>query len=260
MRDRSITICEQTAHLKSDFTELTCQLNQTTPLTEESPPVIRKRYSKISYLVKSMNSSFSSLNNEQEANETSDDMLGFIKNYSLEKIKPTLKEQLLIDEEELNQLHLLQRKNRVVITSKKSSSLLADNYFESTLNDSIEGLTFDCEESKKIIERFVKVIISGDKQVGKTTLRNKLIGEDTSHCTPTNSLEIRKRVLETQRSITRFEFWDTNTQIQNSVLMKSKIYLSNPIEQPISKSVIFIYLYAASNQKILYCICRSKLR
>lgn len=170
-----------------------------------------------------MNSSFSSLNNEQNPNETSDDMLGFIKNFSLEKIKPTLKEQLLIDEEELNQLHLKHKKNRVLISTMKDYNSANSKQTGSTLDISIKSFFLtDSDEDQLILERFVKVIVIGDKQVGKTTLRNKILEDTTNICNPTYTLEIRKRVLQSKSSNINLEIWDTSSKIQNSIIMNSK--------------------------------------
>lgn len=171
-----------------------------------------------------MNSSFSSLNNDdQSTNETSDDMLSFIKNYSLEKIRPTLKEQLLMDEDELNQIHLNLMKNRIFINSSANlqSSYTSKNHNESTMDRSIKHFLSENDDNQVVLERFIKLILIGDKQVGKTTLRNKIL-EDSSCSTPTYSMEIKKRVLELERNIIRLEILDTSFYTQNSVIMKSK--------------------------------------
>lgn len=216
-------------------------------MIEESPPIIRKRYSKLSYHIESMNSSFSSLNNEQEANETSDDMLGFIKNFSLEKIKPTLKEQLLIDEEELNQLHLNHRKNRKFISSLNHYNSVISKDSESTMDKSMRGFNSEIDDSQLMLEQFLKIIMIGDKQVGKTTFRNKILEDLSSPCNPTYSLEIRKRLLESKRSTVRMEIWDTSSQTQNSILMKSKYFIFE--FQLITKFVAFSFSFVISTLK-----------
>ncbi|MFO0515246.1 MAG: hypothetical protein ACK5YA_00165 [bacterium] len=73
-----------------------------------------------------------------------------------------------------------------------------------------------------IEDKFVKCILIGDKQVGKTLLRNKLL-EDKSEPSLTKNLEIKKKLIFANNKAVKLELWDTNTQLLNTPITKSKL-------------------------------------
>lgn len=70
-------------------------------------------------------------------------------------------------------------------------------------------------------EKYIKCILLGDKQVGKTMLRNKLLDENGC-ISPTTTLDIKKKIIFYRNSPIKLEIWDTNHQIQCSPIIQSK--------------------------------------
>lgn len=77
------------------------------------------------------------------------------------------------------------------------------------------------QQNLHIEDKFVKCILIGDRQVGKTLLRNKLL-EDLSEPSLTKNLEIKKKLIFANNKAIKLELWDTNTQLLNTPITKSK--------------------------------------
>jgi hypothetical protein len=184
------------------------------------------------------NSLNNSINKENEELENSDDMLSYIKKFSLEKKKPSLKEQLLQDEAELK-LKLMnlnskkEIKDKILNYKRTSSNKQSNSTFDCSYNGvvSLNIETDDLITHNIIIEeKFIKCILIGDKQVGKSLFKNKIIEEEhalISTPQPTCTLDIKKKLIYIKSTPVRFEIWDTNTQIQNSPIIQSKLHLIN---------------------------------
>lgn len=138
-----------------------------------------------------------------------DDYLSFDKKYSLEKKRLSLKEQLKEDEEELK-LKLICSE---ILTQSQSKSTNGSSF---VLEE--EGLSQIAKE-----EKTYKFIILGDKQVGKSILKQRLLGEtEVMSILPTQTMDIKKRLLSYKNYIRKFEIFDTNLQTQNSPIIQSK--------------------------------------
>lgn len=79
-------------------------------------------------------------------------------------------------------------------------------------------------QNLQIEDKFVKCILIGDKQVGKTLLRHKLL-EDLSEPSVTKNLEIKKKLIFANNKAIKLELWDTTTQLLNTPITKSKSYI-----------------------------------
>ena len=108
--------------------------------------------------------------------------------------------------------------NKLIQINKNSNLSTNEN---SKLN--VNNLDNEFISQNTIEEKIVKIILIGDKQVGKTTLRNKLI-EDFSEIFPTSTLEIKKKLIISNEKITKLEIWDTNFTLISSPIMKSNIF------------------------------------
>lgn len=117
-------------------------------------------------------------------------------------------------------------------TNMSSISKFSNLTFQSTQESSNNEFNFDLQnkdaEDEEMIsqniqleEKIVKCIIIGDKQVGKTLLRNKIL-EDSSDPSLTKSLEIKKKLIFIGDKAVKLELWDTNTKILNSPIIQSK--------------------------------------
>ena len=177
------------------------------------------------------------MNKENDELENSDDMLSYIKKFSLEKKKPSLKEQLLQDEEILkltlmNLNNQKEIKDQILNYKRTSSNKQSNSTFDCSYNG-VVSLNIEAEDfiTHNIIieEKFIKCILIGDKQVGKSLFKNKIIEEDSLLSTPqpTCTLDIKKKLLYIKSTPVRFEIWDTNTQIQNSPIIQSKLNYNN---------------------------------
>lgn len=107
---------------------------------------------------------------------------------------------------------------------------------KSTFDNSITSLVpNDSEEfinqNFKFEEKTIKCLLLGDRQVGKTALKNKLIDEfnNQNSFKPTSMLEIKKKHYICNKKIIKLETIDTNVTIQNSPLIKSKLIELNLI-------------------------------
>lgn len=88
-----------------------------------------------------------------------------------------------------------------------------------------EGITLQnkdlIHQNLHIEDKFVKCILIGDRQVGKTLLRNRLL-EDLSEPSLTKNLEIKKKLVFANNKAVKLEIWDTNIQLLNTPITKSK--------------------------------------
>lgn len=188
----------------------------------ESPKQGRKKSSKFSHQIESMNTSLNNSIREEEINN-SDDMLSFIKNFSLEQKKPSLKEQLIEDEEELKMklLNLGSKGKEKILNYKRISSNKQSNSTFDCSNNALINCDDEINSILKYEEKLVKCLLLGDKQVGKSLFKSKILDEH-SVCQPTTTLEIKKKNLFLGNAPVRLEVVDTNLQIQSSPIIQSK--------------------------------------
>ena len=154
-------------------------------------------------------------------------------------MQPTFKEQLLQEEENLKnkvndfnfQCKNLNSKEKLnILSSKKNNYNSSSNIsaLKSTLDNSVTSLVVnDSEEfisqNFKLEEKTVKCLLLGDKHVGKTFFRNKLLEEANTNITkPTTMLEVKKKHYISGGKLIKLEVMDTNITIQNSPLLKCK--------------------------------------
>jgi len=84
-------------------------------------------------------------------------------------------------------------------------------------------------DSDEFIENFIieeniaKFILIGDKQVGKTLLKNRIV-DDISASNSQISLISKKNKVASKKNQSKFEIWDTNTELINSPFFQSKFY------------------------------------
>lgn len=145
-------------------------------------------------------------------------------------MQPTLKEEIEREEKELiDKVHKLNvhyknlshKEKLSLINSKKTanrSSMFVSTFDSSLLNSEEEFILQNID----IEEKQIKCLLIGDKQVGKTLFRNKLIELSEKEPKPTTMLDIKKRHFLTNNTAVKIEVWDTNITIQNSPLISSK--------------------------------------
>lgn len=123
------------------------------------------------------------------------------------------------------------KNNHSIISSNNSEKdkTISKNSLQSTNEDSKKFKNFsgilETSESDIIYQnicedKIFKLILIGDRQTGKTLLRNKILDE-ISESNPTNGLEIKKRMLIHNEKTIKLEIWDTSVQILSSPIMQS---------------------------------------
>lgn len=193
-----------------------------------SPRSNRKKSSRFSYQVENMNNS----KKIEEYSDSSDNCLSFNKKFSIENKIPSLKEKILNEEEELKSkifnLNLNDKKVNFMNLKKLSLNNQSSSTYDSSLKftNSIEA---ESEENSYIIEeKIIKCILIGEKQVGKSLFKNRIIEEECS-IQPNCALDIKKKIFNIKNTLIKLEIWDTSAQIQSSPIMQSKLYSFNNI-------------------------------
>ena len=115
------------------------------------------------------------------------------------------------------------------VTEKNSNG--SENSFHSSNTLSTFSNTY-LQEDKEIFisqnlivyDELLKLIVIGNKSVGKSTFIKKLINEESNG--PTMALEINKTIVNVNNKKVKLEFFDTNTQIINSSIIKTYYKIS----------------------------------
>ena len=146
------------------------------------------------------------------------------------------------DEEELqNEIDLLSKSYKSNNTSTtKSISIISptssNNIFTSSIsNANTLCSTVDMEDfiTQNVVreQKIIKCILVGDKQIGKTSFKAMIMGENSSENSMDNinssykttiSLDISKRLFVIKKTNVKLELWDTNLTILNSMMVQSK--------------------------------------
>ena len=96
-------------------------------------------------------------------------------------------------------------------------------------------------QNLEIFEDVIKIMVMGDKHIGKTFLISKLLSLGKNSHIPTQNLEIYNKIHEIYGKCVKLEFFDTCAKIMNDSLIKSILIL-----------LIKVY-YKLSNGFILLC-------
>jgi hypothetical protein len=152
-------------------------------------------------------------------------------------MQPTLKEQIIKEEHQLRERVQIMNKHcknlsireKLSLINSKRSQTHQSSCFVSTFDSSLLNLSENEQEEfilQNIVfeEKFIKCLIIGDKQVGKTLFRNKMIDFNENDPKPTTMLDIKKKHFVSNNITVKVEIWDTNIAIQNSPLISSKLF------------------------------------
>ena len=121
-------------------------------------------------------------------------------------------------------------KGKKNIMNKKNSNG-SENSFHSSNTLSTFSNTYLQEDKESFIsqnlivyDELVKLIVIGNKSVGKSLFIKKLSNEEMNG--PTMTLEINKTIVNVNNKKVKLEFFDTNTQIINSSIIKTYYKIS----------------------------------
>jgi hypothetical protein len=109
-------------------------------------------------------------------------------------------------------------------------SSISTNFTFNSMNSSNSKIENLILQNLSMTDETIKLIIIGDKGVGKTILTKKLCSDDIGNLkkyNPTQSLEIKRFVFNTLNKIIRVELWDTNLSILNSPIIKTYFKICN---------------------------------
>lgn len=111
-----------------------------------------------------------------------------------------------------------------------SSGLNFTNSINSSMSTNFSNYTIEniLKQNLIVTDRIIKLIIVGDKAVGKTLFAKKLFNCNIDkNYEPTQSLEIKKGAVYINDTPILLELWDTNSNIVNSHLIKTYYKICN---------------------------------
>jgi hypothetical protein len=165
-----------------------------------------------------------------------EDFLSYDEDYEM-----TLRQPNLFEQQEKDELEVLENIESLNCSFKRHNSGISDDsdcLSRQSTNVSFEMLSMVLlKENFYAYDQTIKLMLIGNKGVGKTTFLNKVLtklsgmtSDSDNLCNgvrpnlkPTMSLEIIKRLLKINNKIINLEVWDTNEQVLNSPIVKSKI-------------------------------------
>lgn len=150
-----------------------------------------------------------------------DDLLSFSKNFSIQRKNPSLKEMQVRDEEELKH-KLLKLNISYNINSNQSQSTFDSSPCDlnSHSNRYLNIENDEVSNSSPLIS--MKFILIGDKHVGKSLFKRRIMEIDQIESSISQGLDIKKRVVVFCNKSINLEIWDVNTQFHSSPIVMSK--------------------------------------
>lgn len=172
------------------------------------------------------NNNTNTINSDQSSvsqyqNNSDDDLLSFSKNFSLQRKNPSLKEMQVRDEEELK--HKLLKLNISYNINSNQSQSTFDSSPSELISHSNRCLNIESDyvsHSSPLIS--MKFILIGDKHVGKSLFKRRIMEIDQIESSISQGLDIKKRVFVFCKKSINLEIWDVNTQFHSSPIVMSK--------------------------------------
>lgn len=174
---------------------------------------------------------------EDLSSEEENELLSLNSNYKIKLRELTLKEEEENEERELyNLIYNLNEKYKNkeyeddLLNEDKSSLSNYSNLIFNTSNFSEdENLKNIILHNVKNYDKIIKIMLIGEKKVGKTLFLNKIFNKNYNNekYDKTEYLNIRKTNFEINNKNIKFEFWDSNEKFLNSILVKTYFKISN---------------------------------
>ena len=145
-----------------------------------------------------------------------EDDLGSSSQYTIQRKSLSMEEQEKEEEskliEKISKMNLKYKEGSIDdLTDEEENQTDDDEHHEQRHRSFIE-------QNVTSFDEIIKLIVIGQKKVGKTTFINKLTGS-TEMNSPTQSLEIKKAIKQIDNRKVKIELWDTNENIINSSLI-----------------------------------------
>ena len=179
------------------------------------------------------------------SNEEELENLGLNSGYKIEKRELTLREKEEIEEKELENIikeSNIKYKNKELFLDDYLSEDEYDDLCKKSYSSNGSSInTFDTsiisdDEYKNIIlnnvknyNKLIKIMLIGNNKVGKSFFLSKIFGnfKDNNKYTHTEYLNIKKINCNINNKDYKLEFWDSNEDFLNSILIKTYFQIAN---------------------------------
>jgi hypothetical protein len=179
------------------------------------------------------------------SNEEELENLGLNSGYKIEKRELTLREKEEIEEKELENIikeSNIKYKNKELFLDDYLSEDEYDDLCKKSYSSNGSSInTFDTsiisdDEYKNIIlnnvknyNKLIKIMLIGNNKVGKSFFLSKIFGnfKDNNNYTHTEYLNIKKINCEINNKDYKLEFWDSNEDFLNSILIKTYFQIAH---------------------------------
>lgn len=214
-RQRSITIY---AENQSDYEDMLSNME-----------LILSRKRKPCY----QNSSLSDTDDEDEG-------LGSNSNYTLQRKAVPIEEKE--KEEEFKLIEKISRLNTQYKEGKELEENDDEYYIQSPHKRRQRNISF-IEQNVSLYDEMVKLLVIGEKSVGKSTLIKRITEEENDEVTPTTSFEIKKCIKSINDRKVKIELWDTNENIINSPLIQTYFRIADGFIIIIDSNTKYEYIH-----------------
>ena len=157
--------------------------------------------------------------------------MGASAEYKIEVAPIPLEERVKIEEQQLlTMIHQLNvSKKNSEDDSSDEDNLKGGNFSLSTLSDEIEIDENFINQNVITYDDSIKLIVLGEKKVGKSLLVQKLISKENNEheYKPTTALDIKKTILDINNKKIKLEIIDTSSSMLNSDIIKTYYHLAN---------------------------------
>ena len=218
-RQRSITIY---AENKSDYEDMLSNME-----------LIPSRKRKPCY----QDSSLSDTDDEDEG-------LGSNSNYTLQRKAVPIEEQEKEEEskliEKISRLNTQYKEGKELEQNEEQTD--DEEYTQSPHKRRQRNISF-IEQNISLYDEVVKLLVIGEKSVGKSTLIQRITEEDNDELTPTTSFEIKKCIKSINDRKVKIELWDTNENIINSPLIQTYFKITDGFIIIIDSNTKYEYIH-----------------
>ena len=179
------------------------------------------------------NSSLSDTDDEDEG-------LGSNSNYTLQRKAVPIEEKE--KEEEFKLIEKISRLNTQYKEGKELEENDDEYYIQSPHKRRQRNISF-IEQNVSLYDEMVKLLVIGEKSVGKSTLIKRITEEENDEVTPTTSFEIKKCIKSINDRKVKIELWDTNENIINSPLIQTYFRIADGFIIIIDSNTKYEYIH-----------------
>ena len=169
-----------------------------------------------------------------------DEGLSSNSNYTLQRKAVPIEEKE--KEEEFKLIEKISRLNTQYKEGKELEENDDEEYIQSPHKRRQRNISF-IEQNVSIYDEMVKLLVIGEKNVGKSTLIKRITEEENDEVTPTTSFEIKKCIKSINDRKVKIELWDTNENIINSPLIQTYFRIADGFIIIIDSNTKYEYIH-----------------